>query len=81
MKPLKKRRGGSINLIKEFAYIYQTMRSEVGKYYKQGLMAYEMKTKIATKFKKYKNWNNFDKRMGEYVTQVYAEIESEAFDN
>ena len=74
-------RGGSINLIKEFAYIYQTMRSEVGKYYEQGLMAYEMKAKIVTKFEKYKNWNNFDKRMGEYVTQVNSEIENEAFDN
>lgn len=72
-------RSGKINLIKEFAHIYHTLRSEVAKYYEQGLMAYEMKPKIVTVLKKYKNWSGFDKRIGAYVSQINTELESESF--
>lgn len=73
-------RSGKINLVKEFAEIYQKLRSEVGKYYEQGLMAYEMKPKVVIAFDKYKHWNSFDRRIGEYVSQVRTELEDEAFD-
>lgn len=72
-------RSGKINLIKEFAMIYKNLRSEVGKYYEQGLMDYEMKPKVVAAFKKYKHWSGFDNQIGRYVNQVYTELENEAF--
>ena len=74
-------RSGQINLVKEFAEIYQKLRSEVAKYYEQGLMDYEMKPRIVTAFEKYKHWNGFDNQIGRYVNQLYAELENEAFNN
>lgn len=72
-------RSGKINLIKEFANIYNTLRIEVAKYSEQGLMAYEMKPHIITTFAKYKDWSGFDKRLGSYISQVNTELEAEAF--
>ncbi len=72
-------RSGKINLIKEFADIYQKLRIEVGKYFEQGLMDYEMKPKVVIEFDKYKNWSGFNMRIGSYVNQVNAELENESF--
>ena len=72
-------RSGKINLIQEFANIYQKLLSEVGKYFEQGLMDYEMKPKIVIEFDKYKNWSGFNNRIGPYVIQVNAELENESF--
>ena len=72
-------RSGKINLIKEFSDIYQKLRIEVGKHFKQGLMAYEMKPKIIIEFDKYKHWSGFDRRIGSYVNQLNAELENESF--
>lgn len=72
-------RSGKINLVKEFAEIYHKVRSEVAKYYEQGLMDYEMKPKVVVAFDKYKHWSGFDAQVGRYVNQVYIELENEAF--
>ena len=72
-------RSGKINLINEFAMIYKTLRSEVGKYYEQGLLGYEMKPKLVAVFDKYKHWSGFDLRIGPYINQIHEELESEAF--
>ena len=72
-------RSGKISRLENFKEIYGKLRSEVGKYYEQGLMDYEMKPKVVTKFKKFKHWNMFDSRIGPYINQVNSELESEAF--
>lgn len=72
-------RSGKINLVKEFAEIYQKLRSVVGQYYEQGMMDYEMKPKVVAEFDKYKNWSGFDIRIGPYISQVIAELENESF--
>lgn len=70
---------GKIKLVKEFAEIYQKIRSEVGKYSEQGLMDYEMKPKVVIAFDKYKHWSGFDAQIGRYINQVYTELENESF--
>ncbi|MDH5600728.1 MAG: MBL fold metallo-hydrolase [Gammaproteobacteria bacterium] len=72
-------RSGSIELIKEFSLIYQELHKLVATYYEQGLMDYEMKAKIVAKLDKYKHWNGFDQRIGSFISQLYAEVEKEAF--
>ena len=72
-------RSGGISLIEEFSTIYKKLHNEVGKYYSEGLMSHEMKPKIVYSFSQYKHWSSFDKRIGEYVSQVKAEIENEEF--
>ena len=72
-------RSGKTDLIKEFSYIYQTLRSLVAKYYEKGLMDYEMKPKIVAEFEKYQHWSGFEGQIGPYISQLLIEIESESF--
>ncbi len=72
-------RSGKINLIKEFAFIYKTLRSEVTKYYELGLMDYEMKPKVVATFSKYQHWSGFNNQIGRYISQLNAEVENETF--
>lgn len=72
-------RSGKINLVKDFAEIYHKLRTEVAKYYEQGIMDYEMKPKVVAAFDKYKHWSGFDAQIGPYIIQVNAELEKEAF--
>ena len=74
-------KSGNINLVKEFATIYQKLRNEVSRYSAQGLMAYEMKPKVISAFDKYKSWSGFEAQIGRYVSQVNTELENEAFNN
>jgi len=72
-------RSGKINLINEFAEIYQKLRSVVAKYYEQGLMDFEMKPKVVAELARYKNWSGFDNQIGSYVSQLITELENESF--
>ena len=72
-------RSGTINLVNEFAQVYQKLRSVVAKYYEQGLMDYEMKPKLIAELDKYKHWSGFDNQIGPYISQVIAELENESF--
>ena len=72
-------RSGEVDLVNEFAEIYQKLRSVVGRYYEQGLMDYEMKPKVVAEFDKYKDWSGFDRQIGPYISQIIAEYENESF--
>ncbi len=72
-------RSGKINLVKEFAELYQQLPVVVGKYYELGLMDYEMKPKVVAELDKYQNWNACDRQIGPYISQVIAELEKESF--
>ena len=72
-------RSGGIDLVKEFSQFYHRLWTVVGKYHEQGLADYEMKPKVITDLNRYKNWHDFDRRIGSYISQVIIELESEAF--
>lgn len=72
-------RSGKIDLVKEFAQLYKNLRVVVGKYYEQGLMDFEMKSKVVAELDKYNQWSGFDSQIGPYISQVITELENEAF--
>ena len=72
-------KSGKITLIETFGQIYKRLLTVVEDSYQQGLMDYEIKPKIITELDLYKNWSGFENQIGPYVSQLYIEIESEAF--
>lgn len=74
-------KSGNRQLIQAFSDIYQNLRSEVATHYEQGLMDFEIKPFVVTAFSKYKDWSGFETRIGSYVNQLRAELESESFNN
>jgi len=72
-------KSGKITLIETFGQLYQKLLTLVANYYQQGLMDYEMKPIVVTEFAKYNDWSGFDNQIGPYISQLYIEIESEAF--
>jgi glyoxylase-like metal-dependent hydrolase (beta-lactamase superfamily II) len=56
----------------------EELYASVTKYFKQGLLDYEMKDNVLRDMAKYKNWNNFNE-MGRVISFVYLEIEKENF--
>lgn len=74
-------RSGKVELVEEFATIYQKLNSTVAKGYEQELENFEIKPKVIAALAKYKHWNGFDEQMGAYVKQIYTEIEKAEFNN
>lgn len=56
----------------------ETLYSSVHKYYDQGMADYEMKNKVVSDLKEFKDWNNFDE-IGRVINYTYQEIERENF--
>lgn len=71
-------RSGKINLVKEFAEVYQRLRRVVSKYYDQGLMDFEMKPKVVTELNQYSQWSGFKNQIGPYISQLIGELENES---
>jgi len=69
---------GKPDLIKTFSEFYQAVRTSVAKYYADGMADFEMKPKVIADLDKYKNWHDFDRRIGQYVGQLVAELEAES---
>ena len=72
-------RSGKIELVKEFAHIYQTLLTVVGEAYEEGLVDYEIKLRVVARLDQYKDWSGFDDQIGRYVSQLVTELESELF--
>ncbi|UCF75757.1 MAG: MBL fold metallo-hydrolase, partial [Betaproteobacteria bacterium] len=56
----------------------EELYAAVTKYFKEGLLDYEMKDKILQQMAQYKDWNNFSE-MGRVISFVYREVETENF--
>ena len=56
----------------------EQLYASVTKYFKQGLLDYEMKDKILQEMIQYKDWNNFDE-MGRVISFVYQEVQNDNF--
>ena len=72
-------KSGTKEQVKEFSQLYKTLRTEVAKYYAEGLMAYEMKPMIVETLSQYKEWSGFEDQIGRYISQLVTEIEQEQF--
>lgn len=70
--------GGKV-LIAEYRKFITILKSEVKKYYEEGLSDYEMKPKVIMALDKFKDWSGFDENIGRLINLAYLEVESEAF--
>jgi len=66
-------------LIAEYRKFITILKSEVKKYYEEGLSDYEMKPKVIMALDKFKDWSGFDENIGRLINLAYLEVESEAF--
>ncbi|MFW2439816.1 MAG: MBL fold metallo-hydrolase [Arenicellales bacterium] len=72
-------KSGKITLIETFGQLYKKLLTLVANNYQQGLMDYEMKPVVVSELAKYNDWSGFDNQIGPYISQLFIEIESEAF--
>ena len=70
---------GGKAIINEYRGFITTLKSEVSKYFEQGLSDFEMKPKIITTMAKYKSWSGFDENIGRLINLAYMEVEKESF--
>jgi len=56
----------------------EELYASVTKYFKQGLLDYEMKENVVREMAKYKDWNNFNE-MGRVISFVYQEVQNDNF--
>ncbi len=56
----------------------EELYASVTKYFKQGLLDYEMKEYVLRDMAQYKDWNNFNE-MGRVISFVYQEVQQENF--
>ncbi len=72
-------RSGKPELVKTFSEFYQTLRTVIKKYYDQGLADFEMKPMVIADLRKYQAWHDFDRRIGQYISQIITETEAASF--
>ncbi len=66
-------------IIDNYREFITTLKSEVKKYYEEGLSDYEMKPKVIQALGKFKSWSGFDENIGRLINLAFLEVESEAF--
>lgn len=71
-------RTGGREVPEEFLRFLEILYASVNKYYKQGLLGYEMKEKVVKDLAEFKDWNNFVE-IGRVINYVYQEIERDNF--
>jgi len=72
-------RSGSVELLSIFSKFYLTLRTVIGKYHEQGMADFEMKPKVIADLAPFQAWHDFDRRIGQYVSQMISELEAESF--
>ena len=71
-------RSGGRKVPESSLHFLETLLSSVTKYFNQGLESFEMKKKVRTDLKKYKDWNNFSE-IDRVTNFVYQEVERDSF--
>ena len=56
------------------------LRSKVGELYADGMAGFVMKSDVVNAVSAYVEWVVFDQGVGSHISQVYLEIEAEAFE-
>lgn len=71
-------RSGGREVPEESLRFLKILYSSVTKYYKQGLLDYEMNDQVINDLSEYKDWNNFNE-LGRVINFVYQEVERDNF--
>jgi len=72
-------KSGDKNIIDPYRKFIIDLKSEVKKYFDQGLSDYEMKAKVIKALSQYQDWTGFDENIGRVISLAYLEVENESF--
>jgi glyoxylase-like metal-dependent hydrolase (beta-lactamase superfamily II) len=68
---------------REVAEVYRDyltrLKSEVAKYYEEGMSDFEMKPRVIEAMGPFRDWVDFDRNIGRHISLVYLEVEAEQF--
>lgn len=70
---------GGRELLDTYNGFLQKLYATVQELYKSGISDFEMKPKVIETLKEYRGWAEFDTFIGPHLSQVYLEVEKEAF--
>lgn len=71
---------GGVEIVKMQRKYYDTLYSEVSKYYEEGLEDFEMKPKVEAALLEFKDWSNFDAELGKHISLAKLEAEKAEFE-
>lgn len=71
-------RSGGRDVPESTLHFLQKLTALVTKYFKQGLLDYEMKNRIIEELAEYRDWHNFNE-LGRVISFVYREVEQDSF--
>jgi len=71
---------GGVKLAKLQREYFNTLYTQVEKYYEEGLEDFEMKPKIEAALSKFKNWSGFSHELGKHISLAKLEVEKAEFE-
>jgi len=71
---------GDVKLVKLQREYFNTLYTQVEKYYEEGLEDFEMKPKIEAALSKFKNWLGFEHELGKHISLAKLEVEKAEFE-
>ncbi len=71
---------GDVSIIEMQRKYYDTLYTEVSKYYDDGLEDFEMKPRVEAALLEFKDWANFDAELGKHISLAKLEAERAEFE-
>jgi len=71
---------GDVKIVKLQREYFNTLYTQVEKYYEDGLEDFEMKPKIEAALSKFKNWSGFEHELGKHISLAKLEVEKAEFE-
>ena len=73
-------RTGGWEIVHAYRDYLSGLYNAVDEYYQQGIPDYAMKSKVAARLARFKDWPGFDDELGKHISLAYLEVEAKAFD-
>lgn len=71
---------GDVKIVKLQREYFNTLYTQVEKYYEEGLEDFEMKPKIEKALSQFKNWSGFEDTLGKHISLAKLEVEKSEFE-
>ncbi|VAW67206.1 MBL-fold metallo-hydrolase superfamily [hydrothermal vent metagenome] len=73
-------RTGGVEIVQMQKEYFDTLYSQVVRYYEEGLEDFEMKPKIEAILNKFKDWSGFNSELGKHISLAKLEVEKAEFE-
>jgi len=70
---------GGVEIAGAYREFLDRLRRRVGELFDEGLESYEMKAQVAASLPEFRDWQDFDLRLGSYIGRAFAEAEEASF--